>query len=133
VIADMLAKVGIDLTIEIVEWGQWIDRIFKKKEYQLTMIGHVEAWDIGIYAKPDYYFQYDSQEFRDAYANALKAPDEAGKAKWFGRCQEIIADDAVNGFLFSAPSLPVMKANVMGWWENYPTIALDCTAVWWKK
>ncbi len=133
VIADMLSKVGIDLTIEIVEWGQWIDRIFKKKEYQLTMIGHVEAWDIGIYAKPDYYFQYDSQEFRNAYTNALKAPDEAGKTKWFGRCQEIIADDAVNGFLFSAPSLPVMKAGVMGWWENYPTIALDCTAVWWKQ
>ena len=133
VIADMLSKVGIDLTIEIVEWGQWIDRIFKKKEYQLTMIGHVEAWDIGIYARPDYYFQYDSQAFRDAYAKALSAPDEAGKAKWFGRCQEIIADDAVNGYLFSAPSLPVMKAEVMGWWENYPTIALDCTAVWWKK
>ena len=132
VIADMLAKAGINLTIEIVEWGQWIDRVFKKKEYQLTMIAHVEAWDIGIYANPDYYFQYDSQAFRDAYANALQAPDEAGKAKWFGRCQEIIADDAVNGFLFSAPSLPVLKAKVMGWWENYPTIALDCTAVWWQ-
>ena len=130
VIADMLAKVGIDLTIEIVEWGQWIDRIFKKKEYELTMIGHVEAWDIGIYARPDYYFQYDSQPFRDAYAKALAAPDEAGKADGFGRCQEIIAEDAVNGFLFSAPSLPVMKNKVMGWWENYPTVLLDCTAVW---
>ena len=133
VIADMLSKAGINLTIEIVEWGQWIDRIFKKKEYQLTMIGHVEAWDIGIYTRPDYYFQYDSQDFRDTYAKALAAPDEAGKARWFGRCQEIIADDAVNGFLFSLPSLPVMKADVMGWWENYPTIALDCTAVWWKN
>ena len=133
VIADMLAKVGIDLTIEIVEWGQWIDRIFKKKEYQLTMIGHVEAWDIGIYAKPDYYFQYDSNHFRNAYARALQAPGEAEKAKWFGRCQEIIADDAVNGFLFSAPNLPAMKAKVMGWWPNYPTIALDCTAVWWRR
>jgi peptide/nickel transport system substrate-binding protein len=133
VIADMLGKVGIRLKIEIVEWGQWIERIFKKKEYQLTMIGHVEAWDIGIYANPDYYFQYDSQTFRDAYAKALKAPSEAEKAKWFGRCQEIIAEDAVNGFLFSAPSLPVMKAGVMGWWENYPTIALDCTEVWWQK
>ena len=133
VIADMLGKVGIDLTIEIVEWGQWIDRIFKKKEYQLTMIGHVEAWDIGIYAKPDYYFQYDSQEFRDAYAKALTAPDEAEKAHWFGRCQEIIAADAVNGYLFSAPSLPVMKAAVMGWWKNYPTVALDCTGVWWQR
>ena len=133
VIADMLGKVGIKLKIEIVEWPFWLDRIFKKKEFQLTMIGHVEAWDIGIYANPNYYFQYDSQEFRDAYAKALKAPNEVEKAKWFGRCQELIAEDAVNGYLFSAPNLPAMKAGVMGWWENYPTIALDCTQVWLKK
>ena len=133
VIADMLAQVGIKLKIEIVEWGQWIDRIFKKKEFQLTMIGHVEAWDIGIYAKPDYYFQYDSLAFRDAYAKALKAPNNEEKAKWFGRCQEIITEDAVNGYLFSAPSLPVMKAMVQDWWQNYPTIALDCTQVWIQK
>jgi len=132
VIADMLSQVNIRLKIEIVEWGQWIERIFKKKEFQLTMIGHVEAWDIGIYANPNYYFQYDSQEFRDAYAKALKAPSEAEKAKWFGKCQEIIAEDAVNGYLFSASGLPAMKAEVMGWWENYPTIALDCTQVWLK-
>lgn len=133
VIADQFAKVGIRLTMENIEWGQWIERIFKNKEYQLTIIGHAEAWDIGIYAKPDYYFQYDSEEFRQAYANALKAPNEAQKADWFGKCQEIIARDAVNGFLISSPSLPVMKAEVMGWWENYPTIALDCTQVWLQK
>ena len=133
VIVDQFAKVGIRLKMENIEWGQWIARIFKNKEYQLTIIGHAEAWDIGIYANPNYYFQYDSQEFRDAYAKALKAPNEEEKAKWFGECQRIIARDAVNGFLFSAPSIPVMKANVMGWWENYPTIALDCTQVWWKK
>jgi len=132
VIADMLAKIGIRLEIEVIEWGQWIDRVFKKKEYQLTMIGHVEAWDIGIYANPDYYFQYDSPTFREAYGKALAAPDEASKTLWFGRCQEIIADDAVNGYLFSAPSLPAMRAAVMGWWQNYPTIALDCTQVWLK-
>jgi peptide/nickel transport system substrate-binding protein len=133
IIVDQFAKVGIKLKMENIEWGQWIARIFKNKEYQLTIIGHAEAWDIGIYARPSYYFQYDSREFRDAYAKALKAPNEAEKASWFGRCQEIIAKDAVNGFLFSSPSLPVMKANVMGWWRNYPTIALDCTEVWLKK
>jgi peptide/nickel transport system substrate-binding protein len=130
VIADMLGRIGIRLQIEIVEWGQWLDRIFKKREYQLTMIGHVEAWDIGIYANPDYYFQYDSPAFREAYEQALQAPSEEEKARRFGRCQEIIAADAVNGYLFSAPSLPAMRAQVMGWWENYPTVALDCTAVW---
>jgi len=133
VVANLLAAVGIRLKIEMVEWGQWIQRVFKEKEYQLTTIGHSEAWDIGIYAKPGYYFQYDSQEFRDAYHKALKAPSEEEKAKLFGLCQKIIAGDAVNGFLFSAPSLPLMKSSVMGWWENYPTIAVDCTQVWLKK
>jgi len=133
VIADMLGKVGIKLNVEIVEWGQWIERIFKKKEFELTMIGHVEAWDIGIYAKPDYYFQYDSKEFQDTYAKALKAPSEAEKADLFGKCQEIIAQDAVNGYLFSAPALRAMKAEVMGFWKNAPTIALDVTQVWRKK
>ena len=133
VIADMLGQIGIKLKIEIVEWAFWLDRIFKQKDFELTMIGHAEAWDIGIYANPNYYFQYDSEEFRTAYANALKSPNEEEKAKWFGRCQEIVAEDAVNGFLFLSPALSAMKAELMDWWESYPTIALDCTEVWWDK
>ena len=133
VIADMLGQIGIKLKIEVVEWGYWLDRVFKQKDFELSMIGHAEAWDIGIYANPNYYFQYDSQEFRDAYDKALKAPNKAEKAKWFGRCQEIVAEDAVNGFLFLTPALSAMKVELMGWWQDYPTIAMDCTAVWWKK
>ena len=133
VIADMLGQIGIKLKIEVVEWGYWLDRIFKQKDFELSMIGHAEAWDIGIYANPNYYFQYDSQEFRDAYDKALKAPNNAEKVKWFGRCQEIVTEDAVNGFLFLTPALSAMKVELMGWWQDYPTIAMDCTAVWWKK
>jgi len=133
VIADMLGRVGIRLKIEIVEWGFWLDRIFKQKDFELSMIGHAEAWDIGIYANPNYYFQYDSAEFRDAYQKALRAETEAEKARWFARCQEIVAEDAVNGFLFVSPSLSAMKAEVMNWWKDYPTIALDATEVWWNK
>jgi peptide/nickel transport system substrate-binding protein len=133
VIADMLGQIGIKLKIEIVEWGFWLDRIFKQKEFELSMIGHAEAWDIGIYANQNYYFQYDSKEFQEAYSNAVKATTDAEKAKWFARCQEIVADDAVNGFLYASPSLSAMKVELMNWWKDYPTIALDCTEVWWNK
>ena len=37
---DQLAQVGIRLKMENIEWGQWIERILKNKEYQLTIIGH---------------------------------------------------------------------------------------------
>jgi peptide/nickel transport system substrate-binding protein len=133
VIADMLGQIGIKLKIEVVEWGFWLDRIFKQKEFELSMIGHAEAWDIGIYANPNYYFQYDSKEFQEAYSKAVKASTEAEKAKWFARCQEIVAEDAVNGFLFASPSLSAMKVELMNWWKDYPTIAMDCTEVWWNK
>ena len=53
--------------------------------------------------QPNYYFQYDSQEFRDAYAMALKAPNEAEKTKWFGRCQEIIAETLSTDIFFQPP------------------------------
>jgi len=133
VIADMLGQVGIKLKIELVEWGVWLDRVFKQKDFQLSMIGHAEAWDIGIYANPTYYFQYDSKEFQEAYAYALKATTTEAQSRWFKRCQEIIAEDAVNGYLFVIPSLSVMKAGLMNWWKDYPTIVLDCTEVWWNK
>ena len=133
VIADMLGQVGIKLKIELVEWGVWLDRVFKQKDFQLSMIGHAEAWDIGIYANPTYYFQYDSKEFQEAYAYALKATTTEAQSKWFKRCQEIIAEDAVNGYLFVIPSLSVMKAELMNWWKDYPTIVLDCTEVWWNR
>lgn len=133
VVTDLLGQVGIKLTIEPIEWGQWVDRVFKKKEFQLTIIGHAEAWDIGIYAKPGYYFQYESDEFKNAYSQTLKALNEEERGRGFIRCQEIIAEEAVNGFLFSLPSITVLKTAVMGWWENYPTIALDATQVWIKK
>ena len=133
VYADLMSKVGIKLKIEMIEWGQWIQRVFLKKEFQLTCIGHAEAWDIGIYAKPTYYFQYDSKEFQDTYTKAITAPNEAEKAKWFGQCQKIIARDAVNGYVLSTPALPIMKKDVMNWWKNYPTTALDCSQVWIAK
>ena len=60
--------------------------MFKGKDFDLTIISHVEPLDIGIYANPDYYFQYDSQAFRDIYAKLAAAPDiNAFKAAIGGR------------------------------------------------
>ena len=49
--------------------------VYKDKNYDLTIISHVEPLDIGIYANPNYYFQYDSPAFRDIYAKVTSAPD----------------------------------------------------------
>jgi peptide/nickel transport system substrate-binding protein len=133
VIADLFRKVGINLKIELIEWGQWIDRVYRNADYDLTVIGHVEAFDIGIYANPDYYFRYDNPKFQEIVKRARGTVDPGEQSRLYAIAQYILADDAVNGFLFEAPSLPAMRKEVMGWWKDYPAIAHDVTEVWIAK
>ena len=133
IIADLFKKVGIRLKIELIEWGQWIDRVYMNADYDLTVIGHVEAFDIGIYANPKYYFRYDNPRFQEVIKRARGSVDPAEQKKLYAIAQYILAQDAVNGFLFEAPSLPAMRKEVMGWWMDYPAIAHDVTEVWIAK
>jgi peptide/nickel transport system substrate-binding protein len=133
IIADMLSQVGIKLKIELVEWGQWIDRVFKNADYDLTVIGHAEPFDISIYANPKYYFRYDSPKFQETLKKAEMEPNPKVQREFYIACQKIITEDAVNGFLFVLPSLPTMKKEVMNWWKNYPMTAVDVTEVWIAK
>jgi peptide/nickel transport system substrate-binding protein len=133
IIADMLSKVGIRLNIELVEWGQWIGRIFNNADYDLTVIGHAEPFDINIYANPKYYFRYDNPTFQEMLKRAEMEAHPKIRKELYITCQRIITEDAVNGYLFVLPSLPTMKKEVMNWWKDYPMTAIDVTEVWIQK
>ena len=133
IIADMFSQVGIRLKIELTEWGQWIDRVFKNADYDLTVIGHAEPFDINIYAKPTYYFRYDSLKFQETLKKAEMEADPKIRKEFYIACQKIITEDAVNGFLFVLPSLPTMKKEITNWWKDYPMTAVDVTEVWIQK
>jgi peptide/nickel transport system substrate-binding protein len=55
IIASQLAKVGLKAKIEIIEWGQWLARVYRQADYDMTVMGHAEPFDIGIYANPQYF------------------------------------------------------------------------------
>ncbi|HEY1940680.1 MAG TPA: ABC transporter substrate-binding protein [Roseiarcus sp.] len=132
IIAAELADVGINAKIENVEWAQWLSGVYKDKNYDLTIISHVEPLDIGIYANPDYYFQYDSKAFRDIFAKLEAAPDLESFKKAIGEAQRKIADDCVNAFLFQLPNIVVADAKLNGLWKNAPIFADDLSAMSWK-
>ena len=63
VIAAQLAKIGINAKIQNVEWAQWLSGTYGNKNYDLTIVSHVEPFDLGNYAKADYYWGYQSAKF----------------------------------------------------------------------
>src|SRR5271167_4109415 len=125
IIAAELADVGVNAKIQEVEWAQWLSGVYKDKNYDLTIISHVEPLDIGIYANPNYYFQYDSQAFRDINAKIAAAPNLDALRAAPGEAQKKIADDSVNAFLFQYPDVTVADANLKGLWKNAPLSATD--------
>ncbi|MEP0963807.1 MAG: ABC transporter substrate-binding protein [Roseobacter sp.] len=133
IIAAQLAQVGITAKINNVEWAQWLESVFRGKDFGLTVISHTEPMDIGIYANPDYYFQYDNPNFQALMATLNATTDPEIRAQMMKQAQHMIADDYVNGYLFQLAQLSVAKSGLQGIWANAPTQATDLTSVSWAK
>jgi len=127
-----LAEVGIQAKIENVEWAQWISNVYTAKNYDLTIISHVEPLDIGIYARPGYYFNYDDPQFDAIIARLSAAPDIDAYKKALVEAQHNLADHCVNAFLFQLANVVIADANLKGVWKNAPIFANDLSALSWK-
>jgi len=131
IIASQLRNVGIQADIIPVEWAQWLDQVFTKKDYDLTIVSHTEPNDIDIYSRPEYYFNYQNPEFNKVIEELNLTSDEATRNSLLAKAQNILADDAVVGFLFELPKVGVWDAKLSGLWENAPIQANDLTKVKW--
>ena len=132
VIASMLEKAGIKTKLQNVEWAQWLSGTYGSKNYDLTIISHVEPFDLGNFAKPDYYWNYQSAKFNDLYNRYKNAPREADRKKLVGDIQKLIADDCVHAFLYQPQWVSVADRNVRGLWKDMPIFVNDLSAVSWS-
>ncbi|EWY36480.1 ABC transporter substrate-binding protein [Skermanella stibiiresistens SB22] len=132
IIAAQLAEVGVRLRIEPMEWAPWLEQVFKGRDFDMTIISHVEPLDIDIYNRPDYYFGYHGDRFAAVMDKLSRAIEPDARAALYGDAQRIIAEDSVNVFLFQLPKAGVHRAGLTGLWENSPVPANDVTAVSWK-
>jgi peptide/nickel transport system substrate-binding protein len=131
VITDHLKKIGVNVKIEQIEWGQWLARVWKEADYDLTIIGHAEAWDIANYANPKYYFRYDSAKFQDLYARSETTVEDKPRRDLYAQMQRMLVDDAPVVFLFIHPRLVVAKKGVTGIWKDLPIPSADLSEVGW--
>ena len=131
VIAAQLAKIGINAKIQNVEWAQWLSGTYGNKNYDLTIVSHVEPFDLGNYAKADYYWGYQSAKFNELYTRIKTAPRPADRAKLLADAQRLLADDAANVFLFQPQWITIAHKNVRGLWRDMPVFVNDLSALSW--
>ena len=133
IIASQFAAVGIKIELINVDWAQWIEDVFSNKDYDLTIISHVEPFDIGNYANPDYYYGYDNPDFQALIETLNGTTDEAERKALAIQAQTILADDAVNGYLFELAQTGVWNAKLTGMWQNSPIEGLVLRDIKWTE
>ena len=93
-VASQLGEVGINVTIETVEFSVWLEQVFTNDDYDMTAVLHVEPRDIGNYANPDYYWQYDSPEVQQLIADAKASPTRRRRPSCSRQAARQISEDS---------------------------------------
>jgi peptide/nickel transport system substrate-binding protein len=131
VVAAMLAKVGIVAKIENVEWAQWLAGPLQGR-FELTLINHVEPLDYAQYADPRNYWGYANPAFDTLVRQHAQASRGRPQMRLYADIQRLLAQDAVNAFLFNPAQVAVARRGLKGLWTSSPVFANDLSQVSWS-
>ena len=134
-IVSQLAEVGIDMKIEQIDWGTWLEKVYKGRDYEATLIS-VDGSTISPTAflarytsdSKSNFMNFSSAAYDEAYAEALNATDEETQVSAFKAAQQILADECPGVFIEDIGSLTVYTKDFEGY-NSYPLTAMDFTAV----
>jgi len=133
IIQQELANVGINVKIVNVEWAQWLQDVFTNKDYDLSIVSHVEPNDFGVFARDNYYFNYHSDAYKKIIADLNVTTDPAKRKALKQDAQRQLAKDYAAIFLFELADITVANKDLKGLWENAPIPAVDLTDVYWAQ
>jgi peptide/nickel transport system substrate-binding protein len=119
IIQAQLAEAGIDAKVENVEWGFWLEEVYKNLNYDMTIIAHTSPNDLGNFARgPKYFYGYDDAGFNDLWKRISEEADPAARNTMLQEAQRYLTDQAVHGFLFQLPQLGIYRVGVEGFWPS---------------
>ena len=125
VVAAQLAEIGVTADIAGLEWVSWLDQVFGRHDFDMTIVAHVEPMDYGIYGREAYYFGYGKPAFKELLARLDAAPTEEQRLALLGDVQRAIAEDAVNIFLFEPAGFSLWDARIEDIWYRTPVQIFD--------
>lgn len=118
-----LAKVGIKVKIEAIEWSTFINQFIDKRRFEAVILG----WSIGL--DPDQYdiwfsgktkekefnfVGYSNPEVDELLEKGRRTYDISERKKAYFRIQEILADELPYIFLYVPAATPIVHGRVKG-------------------
>jgi peptide/nickel transport system substrate-binding protein len=118
--------------MENIEWAQWMSGVYGQKAYDLTVIAHVEPLDFGNFARPNYYWGYESAAFNELWTKIQATAKAEDRHKLMVEAQRLVAEDAVAAYLYQPTWITVANARLKGLWKDVPLFANDLSGLSWQ-
>lgn len=123
IIQAQLAEAGVTVKVENVEWGFWLEEVYKKLNYDMTIISHPGPNDMSNFARgPKYFYGYDDAAYNDLWKQISEETDATARNELLKKGQTYLAEAAVHGFLFQLPQVNIQKKGIEGMWKSRPVL-----------
>jgi len=140
IVREQLSEVGIELTVESFDFNTWFDRVYVRRDYDIStgrrLTGpdaifamHREFHSTNTQPAQRNYYLYRSAEVDQAIEAGLVETDPAKRLQAAHRLQDMIARDVPNIFLMDTPQ-PNAYRSVFQGLDNSPWGAVRLDEVW---
>ena len=139
VVAEQLRAVGVNVTIQPMEWGVWHEQVYKGRDFQATLVG-LDASAMTARALLERFtsdhaknfVNYNNPDYDALFTQAMNASDDAQQAEIYKQMETMLSDTAANLYIQDLADLVAMRQNLAGL-EFYPIYVLDLSTVHFVK
>ena len=139
VVAEQLRAVGVNVTIQPMEWGVWHEQVYKGRDFQATLVG-LDASAMTARALLERFtsdhaknfVNYNNPDYDALFTQAMNASDDTQQAEIYKQMETMLSDTAANLYIQDLADLVAMRQNLAGL-EFYPIYVLDLSTVHFVK
>lgn len=135
VVAEQFRAIGVNVTINPVEWATWLSDVYTNREYQATVVG-VDASTMTARAMLERFTStahnnftnYSNPAYDAAFEEALAATNDDVQTRAYLDMEQILTETAANVYIQDLADLVALRDGLTGY-EFYPLYAMDMSKV----
>ena len=138
VIAEQLKEVGINATLDKVEWNTWLEKTYSGRDFQATVIGLTadpltarSLLERFTSDADNNFMNYNNAEYDELFAQAIKCYDDEEQVKIYKDMEKNLTEHAANVYIQDMADLIAVRKGLTGL-TFYPLYVLDVSTLKWQ-
>ena len=137
VIVELLREIGVNATVDPVDWNTWLEDVYGNRKFQSTITGLtsdnmtarklLERFGSDV---DNNFTNYSNAEYDEILAQALKETDDEKQTDLYRQLERNLTENAANVYLQDMADLVAVRSGLEGL-TFYPLYVLDISKLHW--